>query len=117
VLFRSRWAFNALFIRVYTFLSQVLDYGNTAVEKRAIFFRRLLPLLDFGREREGIDLSKVVLTHHTLRSLGKRPMLLDEGETPMLAPMDETGILRSRPTVVMGDFNSGPHMNGGDGAQ
>ena len=47
------------FIRLYTFLSQIFDYGNTDIEKRAIFFRRLLPLLEFGREREGIDLSKV----------------------------------------------------------
>src|ERR1017187_2378405 len=52
------------FIRLYTFLSQIFDYGNTAIEKRAIFYRRLLPLLEFGRERDGIDLSKVVLTHH-----------------------------------------------------
>ena len=43
-------------------LSQIFDYGNTAIEKRAIFFRRLLPLLEFGREREGVDLSRVVLT-------------------------------------------------------
>jgi type I restriction enzyme R subunit len=54
------------FIRLYTFLSQIFDYGNTALEKRAIFFKRLLPLLEFGREREGIDLSKVILTHHHL---------------------------------------------------
>ena len=64
------------FMRLYTFLSQIFDYGNTAIEKRAIFFRRLLPLLDFGREREGIDLSKVVLTHHTLKNQGKQPMPL-----------------------------------------
>ena len=34
------------FIRLYTFLSQIFDYGNTAIEKRAIFFKRLLPLLE-----------------------------------------------------------------------
>ncbi len=61
------------FIRLYTFLSQIFDYGNTAIEKRAIFYKRLLPLLEFGREREGIDLSKVVLTHHHLKNLGKQP--------------------------------------------
>ena len=32
----------------YTFLSQIFDYGNTDLEKRAIFFKRLLPLLEFG---------------------------------------------------------------------
>lgn len=79
VLFKSDMG---AFIRVYTFLSQIFDYGNTAVEKRAIFYKRLLPLLEFGRERPGIDLSKVVLTHHKLKSLGKRAMPLNEGEAP-----------------------------------
>jgi hypothetical protein len=41
------------FIRLYTFLSQIFDYCNTGIEKRAIFYKRLLPLLEFGREREG----------------------------------------------------------------
>jgi type I restriction enzyme R subunit len=81
----------AAFLRLYTFLSQIFDYGNTAIEKRAIFFKRLLPLLEFGREREGIDLSKVVLTHHNLKNLGKRPMLLNEGEAPTLQPITGAG--------------------------
>ena len=79
------------YIRLYTFLSQIFDYGNTAIEKRAIFFKRLLPLLEFGREREGIDLSKVVLTHHHLKNLGKKPMPLSDGETPTLDPITEAG--------------------------
>lgn len=77
--------------RLYTFLSQIFDYGNTAIEKRAIFYKRLLPLLDFGREREGIDLSKVVLTHHNLKSQGRRPMSLGGGESPKLEPITEAG--------------------------
>jgi type I restriction enzyme R subunit len=77
------------FMRVYTFLSQIFDYGNTAIEKRAIFFRRLLPLLEFGRERVGVDLSKVVLTHHKLKNQGKRTLPLGVGEP--LPPMTETG--------------------------
>ena len=79
------------FIRLYTFLSQIFDYGNTAIEKRAIFFKRLLPLLEFGREREGIDLSKVVLTHHTLKDKGREPMSLYAGKTPLLEPITEAG--------------------------
>ena len=81
----------AAYVRLYTFLSQIFDYGNTDIEKRAIFFKRLLPLLEFGREREGIDLSKVVLTHHNLRSLGTRPMPLNDGDTPKLEPITEAG--------------------------
>lgn len=77
------------YVRMYTFLSQIFDYGNTAIEKRAIFYKRLLPLLEFGREREGIDLSKVVLTHHKLRSLGIRALPLHDGDTPKLGPISE----------------------------
>ena len=79
------------FIRLYTFLSQIFDYGNTALEKRAIFYKRLLPLLEFGREREGIDLSKVVLTHHNLKNKGRQPMPLYAGKTPQLEPITEAG--------------------------
>ena len=79
------------YIRLYTFLSQIFDYGNTAIEKRAIFYKRLLPLLEFGREREGIDLSKVVLTHHQLKNTGKRDMILNDGDRPKLEPITEAG--------------------------
>jgi type I restriction enzyme R subunit len=51
--------------------SRKFDYSNTAIEKRAIFFRRLLLLLEFGREREGVTLSKMFLTHHKLKYQGK----------------------------------------------
>jgi len=79
------------FLRLYTFLSQIFHYGNTDIEKRSIFFKRLLPLLEFGREREGIDLSKVVLTHHHLKNTGPTPMILNDGPTPKLEPITEAG--------------------------
>lgn len=79
------------YIRLYTFLSQIFDYGNTGIEKRAIFFKRLLPLLEFGREREGIDLSKVVLTHHDLKDQGKRNLPLNPGDTPKIDPLTGAG--------------------------
>ncbi|MHB1702452.1 MAG: type I restriction endonuclease subunit R, partial [Acidobacteriaceae bacterium] len=79
------------FQHLYTFLSQIFDYGNTAIEKRFIFFKRLLPLLEFGREREGIDFSKVILTHHNLRDKGRHTMALGDGDTPKLPPMTDSG--------------------------
>lgn len=83
----------ATYQRVYMFLSQVFDYGNTDFEKRAIFFKYLLRLLKFGREREGVDLSQVVLTHHTLRNRGRQNMKLkdDEGTYPELSPLSDVG--------------------------
>ncbi|UCV08530.1 type I restriction endonuclease subunit R [Dechloromonas denitrificans] len=79
------------FNRLYAFLSQIFDYGNTDIEKRFIFYKRLIPLLDFGRERETVDLSKVVLTHHTLRNKGQQALNLKDGDTPKLEPMTDTG--------------------------
>lgn len=92
------------FQRVYTFLSQIFDYGNTAIEKRAIFYRRLLPLLDFGREREGVDLSKVVLTHHKLKNEGKRDLPLDGGVK--LPPLTDpgSGEVREKETVWLAEI-------------
>lgn len=84
---RDMGAFN----RLYAFLSQIFDYGNTDIEKRFIFYRRLIPLLDFGRERDSVDLSKVVLTHHALRNKGRQSLNLKAGDSPKLAPMTETG--------------------------
>ncbi len=80
-----------VYVRLYTFLSQVFDYGNTGIEKRAIFFKRLLPLLDWGREREGIDLSKLELTHYALRYKGVTKPSLAVGEATPLPPMTEAG--------------------------
>ena len=79
------------YVRLYTFLSQIFDYGSTEIEKRAIFYKRLIPLLEFGRGREGIDLSKVILTHHTLRNLGKRGLRLSPSDVPKLEPISEAG--------------------------
>jgi type I restriction enzyme R subunit len=79
------------YIRLYTFLSQIFDYGNTAIEKRAMFFKRLIPLLEFGRERDQLDLSKLKLTHHSLRGHSKTVLVLGEGEAPKLAPVTATG--------------------------
>lgn len=78
------------FLRLYAFLSQIFDYGSTAIEARGIFYRRLIPLLDFGREREGVDLSKVELTHHKLTAKDKTNLTLGSA-AEKLKPMTETG--------------------------
>jgi len=79
------------YVRLYAFLSQIFDYGNTAIEKRFLFFKRLIPLLDFGRERDTVDLSRVVLTHHNLKNRGVQPLGLTPTGTYPLAPMEGAG--------------------------
>ncbi len=78
------------FLRLYSFLSQIFDYGTTAIEARSIFYRRLIPLLEFGREREGVDLSKVILTHHKLTDRGQTSLSLGGGGEK-LQPLTGTG--------------------------
>jgi type I restriction enzyme R subunit len=79
------------YVRFYTFLCQIFDYGNTALEKRAMVFKRLLPLLEFEREVATVDLSKVVLTHHTLRHKGQTKLNLSQGESVQLAGLAPGG--------------------------
>lgn len=79
------------FQNMYAFLSQIFDYGNTALEKRYIFYKHLLPLLEFGRERESIDFSKLNLTHHALRGQVKRALPIADGDAPKLVPMTDLG--------------------------
>lgn len=79
------------YIRLYTFLSQIFDYGNTAVEKRFLFYKPLERLLEFGREKTGIDTSQLILTHHAVKSLGKQTFQLGEGEPPGISPIDGAG--------------------------
>ena len=54
ILFKSEMS---AYLRLYTFLSHIFDYGNTVIEKRAILYRQLNWLLEFDREHEDIDFS------------------------------------------------------------
>ncbi|MBY0410281.1 MAG: DEAD/DEAH box helicase family protein, partial [Burkholderiaceae bacterium] len=80
-----------VYVRVYGFLCQIFDYGNTEIEKRSIFFRFLEPLLTFGREREGIDLSALRLTAYTLKDLGQQELNLGKSGDTKIQPIQAVG--------------------------
>ncbi|GAB4200759.1 MAG: DEAD/DEAH box helicase family protein [Roseiflexaceae bacterium] len=87
----------ASFVRLYDFLSQIINYADTELEQRAIFFRLLIPLLETGRLSEAIDLSGVQLTHYRLRDQGTRRLSLKEGEGDYgLASPGEVGTAEGR---------------------
>ncbi len=73
--------------RFYTFLSQIHDYGNTGFEKRAMFYKRLLPLLEFELGKDEVDLSKIILTHYQLKDRGGKDLPLEPGETTPIPPL------------------------------
>ncbi|KMS55210.1 hypothetical protein V474_19410 [Novosphingobium barchaimii LL02] len=94
------------FVSLYTFLSQIFDYGNTDIEKRFLFFKRLTPLLEFGRERDGVDLSDVRLTHHNLKDQGKRDLGVAGGDQPQLPPITGvgTGSVQDKEKALLADI-------------
>jgi len=105
------------YLRAYTFLSQIFDYGNTDFEKRAIFYKALVRLLKFGREREEVDLSEITMTRHTLRNRGQRKLGLSEEDAPKLNPMTEagTGSIQEKQKALLSEIIE--HLNnlfGGD---
>jgi type I restriction enzyme R subunit len=98
----------ASFIRAYDFLSQIINYGDTDLEKRSAFYRHLLPWLKTENLNEPIDLSGVELTHYRLQDLGKRSIRLDDkaGEEGKLKPMTDvgTGVPRDRQQASLSEI-------------
>ncbi|MCA9296744.1 MAG: hypothetical protein KC983_09500, partial [Phycisphaerales bacterium] len=92
--------------RVYTFMSQIFDYANTDFEKRSIFFKYLLRLLKFGREREEVDVSAVVLTHHNLKLRPKTAMTIGGTVYPELDPMGDagSGVVREKQKAFLSEI-------------
>jgi len=96
------------YIRVYSFLAQIVDYGNTAVEKRYIFFKRLFPLLDFSRQRDKIDLTGVTLTHYAVKNKGRFTLPLGDGDPEKLKPMTDpgSGDVQEKQKALLGEIIS-----------
>jgi type I restriction enzyme R subunit len=96
----------AAYVRMYGFLSQIFDYGNTDVEKRSIFFRLLHPLLTFGREREGVDLSALKLTAYTIKNIGDPNLNLDAGDAVKIDPTNEggTGAVQDKTKIALAEL-------------
>jgi type I restriction enzyme R subunit len=81
------------FIRAYDFLSQIVNFADTDLEKRSIFFKHLLPTIRVDREQSTVDLSAVLMTHYNLRTKGQAQIVLNKGvaEDGKLNPLDEIG--------------------------
>ncbi len=79
------------YVGAYEFLGQMFDYANTDYEALYRFARLLRPLLRFERERDGVDLSALRLTHLRMRDLGQQTLNLGGGKATPLAPMTHVG--------------------------
>ncbi|TFB47261.1 type I restriction endonuclease subunit R [Cryobacterium tagatosivorans] len=78
------------FIRAYDFLSQLINYHDTGLEKRSIFYRLLAPLISSENRDRSIDLSGVKLTHYSLRPEEAEDLQLSDDGDP-LKPFSAAG--------------------------
>lgn len=90
------------YVRLYDFLSQIVDFGDTDVEKHAVFFRLLLPHIRGRGGDDAVDLSDVELVHIKQKELGRHKLDLVEGESVALLPTTAAGSKSGRdPRLVM----------------
>lgn len=85
------------FVRMYDFLSQIISYGDTDLEKRYHFFKCLTPWIREQGRSEPIDMSGVKLTHYKLRE-GKTDgiPLGEDPEAYTLKPITDLGSGQAR---------------------
>lgn len=83
------------FCRFYEFLSQIVDYGDTDLEKRYVFFRHLIHPLEAALRTEhpkaAIDLTGLKLTHLAIHPKGQAVLSLAKEGAGELPPISEAG--------------------------
>ena len=69
------------FVRLYEFLSQIIDYEDRELEQLCVYAKHLHPLLRRDRlEREEIDVSELSLTHYRLTKRREQQLRLAENQ-------------------------------------
>lgn len=97
------------FVRGYDFLSQIIDYNDTDLEKRSIYYRCLAEKLKPQFREDPIDLSAVVMTHYKLKDGGNRTLSLNDADDPAgLKALSEigTGLVHDKETAYLRDIIS-----------
>ncbi len=80
------------FVRAYDFLSQILDYGDTDIEKWAIFLRVYRRVIERQEtDPRIINTDEIVLTHYRLRRLEAQSLALTAGRSGELSGITEAG--------------------------
>lgn len=87
------------FVRAYDFLSQILDYGDTDIEKWAIFLRVYRRVIERdGGDPSAITTDDIVLTHYRLRKLDAQNLKLSDGQAGELSGITAAGSAQPKQT-------------------
>ncbi len=85
------------FVRFYEFMSQIVDYNDTGLEKLSLYARNLRPMLRESLiDEEDIDLGSVVLSHYRLSKIRQQDINLREDAAEYLKPGDGLGAAKPR---------------------
>ncbi|PSB68565.1 restriction endonuclease subunit R [filamentous cyanobacterium CCP1] len=69
------------FVRLYEFLSQIVDYEDRELEQLCVYAKHLYPLLRRDRlDQEDIDISELALTHYRLTKRAEQQLRLADNE-------------------------------------
>lgn len=67
------------FVRFYEFMSQIVDYDDTDLEKLSLYARNLRPMLrETLIDEDEIDLDNVVLSHYRVAKIRQQDLLLKQ---------------------------------------
>jgi len=67
------------FVRFYEFMSQIVDYDDTGLEKLSLYARNLRPMLrETLLDEDDIDLANVVLSHYRVAKIRQQDLLLKQ---------------------------------------
>ena len=86
------------FVRFYEFMSQIVDYDDSGLEKLSLYARNLRPMLrESLLDEDEIDLSSVVLSHYRVAKIRQQDLLLKQNTAEyQLTPGEGLGSARPR---------------------
>lgn len=79
------------YAKAYTFLSQIIDYGQPDLEKRYIFYKALAAVISLDGIDVEVNLAGINLTHHRITAGPAAKLDLETGEPTPLTPMLAVG--------------------------
>lgn len=86
------------FVRFYEFMSQIVDYDDTNLEKLCLYARNLRPMLREALiEEDDIDLNNVTLSHYRVSKIRQQNLQLQENKGEYnLEPNEALGTARPK---------------------
>ncbi|MEN8582129.1 hypothetical protein ABFP37_05375 [Burkholderia sp. RS01] len=96
----------AAFTKAYDFFSQIIDYGDTRIEKLAIYLKLLARTIRPEADEGGLDLADVVLTHYALKKQEAADLKLTDGDGPGLKGVTAagSGVVREKKKGTFGEL-------------